>query len=179
MKNAQSWIHSLPNLPINIFHNTVPNLQTKAAKPPKRKKENTPTHTHTQLFTFHTICSTAPRTWIPRSAGLQTFKLRKKYQWSAQYQAALHAHTNLGKKILKLFCNRAPIYMKNETLFGFKHLSTQKSLSLISGTLTPNCYTTKSSSPTSSSRIYLHLSLVSHNIQDWRFYEPHSSNFEV
>jgi hypothetical protein len=37
--------------------------------------------------------------------------------------------------------------MKKETLFGFKHLSTQKSLSLISGTLTPNCYTTKSSSP--------------------------------
>ncbi len=127
-----------------------PNTGSQTPKKEKRKH----THTHTHLFSFHTTCSKAPGTWIPRSAGLQTFKLRKKYQWSAQYQAALHAHTNLGNQILQLFCNRAPIYMKNETLFGFKHLSTQKSLSLIAGTLTPNCYTPKSASPPPQEFIY-------------------------
>jgi hypothetical protein len=53
-----------------------PNTGSQTPKKEKRKH----THTHTHLFSFHTTCSKAPGTWIPRSAGLQTFKLRKKYQ---------------------------------------------------------------------------------------------------
>jgi hypothetical protein len=91
-----------------------PSTSSQTPKKEKRKHTHTHTHTHTQLFTFHTICSKAPGTWIPRSTGLQTFKLRKKCQWSAQYQAALQAHTNLGKQILKLFATELQY---NETLF--------------------------------------------------------------